>query len=108
MSQLLTDLKAVRALLTDPVHWTQGCAARTVHGQPVGPYASDAAKFCLYGACFRAADGRGPDVVAYLNRELGTTNVDIIDVNDTATHQQVLDILDRAIRKEESDEQVTV
>ena len=43
-------LRAAADLLATPHSWTQGCAARDARGNPVGPAAPTAVRWCLLGA----------------------------------------------------------
>lgn len=107
MSKLLSDLKAVRALLTDPAHWTQSVSARDAKGVSVSCVYSQAVSFCLYGACLRVGATVNP-LMTRLGRELGSGAPydikDVLDFNDNHSHAEVLDLLDATIRKEENNE----
>ena len=48
-------LRAARALIADPDHWTTGCAARDVHGRSVMPESPKAIRFSGFGALSRLA-----------------------------------------------------
>lgn len=87
-------LRAMRELLADPARWTQGALARTVHGWNAHPEDPDAFSFCLDGAAHRFGGREYLNVLLLLTSLCGDS---VSDFNDRATHQQVLDLLDRAI-----------
>ena len=91
-------LIAVRELLTDPKHWTQGFYARDEAGGLMDPKDSRAACWCLLGACRKVAD-------TYDNSERlgiflsGVQDESIVSFNDhpLTKHEDVLNLLDKTI-----------
>jgi hypothetical protein len=100
-------LKAARALIADPKHWTQGELARDADGNPEDEYQPEAVCFCSVGALMRAARVVGDDLnearfgaftqVGNITLDLrGLTIVEFNDAEDT-THADVLAVFDKAI-----------
>jgi hypothetical protein len=91
----VNELRAVRAIVADPAHWTQGAYAKDSIGLQVTPQSNQAVCFCLAGALHKAK----ANYMAGRFVENLTGIGDIIDWNDAPgrTHDQVLDLLDRAI-----------
>jgi hypothetical protein len=111
-------LIAARALIADPVHWTQEVHARDKHGMPVLPTDPDATCFCADGALTKAAgviiddDGHwGNDEHYYAankllcdvtydltqQRSYARVNDGDAEIEDHEAHAAVLMIFDRAI-----------
>jgi hypothetical protein len=97
-----TILADARALLSDPERWTTGTLAQREDGLPVDPWSPSACCWCLVGALQCVARRGGAPysdeyAAAYraLNRLLDQS--DAVDFNDTAEHEDVLALLDRAI-----------
>jgi hypothetical protein len=100
MNQLIQDLKTARAIIEDPRHWTRG---RLTDG--MGAY-------CLLGAIEIAVNGvvttpaRPPDNIgridackSALGHVIGSDAIDgIAHYNDKHTHEEILGILDQAIK----------
>lgn len=108
MNQLLTDLKAVRTLLTDPARWTQLASARLADGHTIRPDGTwvrtdseDAVSFCLLGAIRRVCR-RHQDAWDALTNQLTTQSIS--SFNDSHTHEEVLGLIDAAIRDAQAQE----
>ena len=110
MVNATTPLQALvdaRALLADPKHWTQCAIARDSRGDWREPHSSGAVCWCIDGAIQRCTD-RGAMAVQDLailavaeaigRRDNIWTVVDWND-DDTRSHDEVLDALDRAIAR---------
>lgn len=107
----MTELEAltgIRELIAAPSGWRQREWATDQWGCKVPPWSRDATCFCLAGAALRVAGSSGvyPDVLDRLaalirgqRRRSEFQQVDIVDWNDRRyrTHQDVVDLLDRAI-----------
>jgi hypothetical protein len=109
MSGVADVLKAARARIEKPEHWTQGAFARNALGRNVHPTHPSACCFCVEGAV-RYADMRLPGSQRGAARtQLDTTAYEISGncyaaaFNDapSTTHADVLALFDRAIEREE-------
>ena len=108
MSQLLTDLKALRALLTPPEAWTKTWNARDKEGLPVVADGPEAFCWCLHGGMIRVCE-RDPQrehyVIRSLERALPETvlrrHVPHWQDAPERTHAEVLALIDGAIAREE-------
>jgi hypothetical protein len=105
-SQLLTDLIAVRELLSAPERWTKGYGARNSEGTPVDSFSPDACCWCLVGACARVTEaneagnsGRFDVLRASLRPKAGPCLVRLNDAPER-THAEILAVIDKAIEKE--------
>jgi hypothetical protein len=100
MNQLIQDLKKARAVIEDPRHWTRGRL-------------TDGNAYCLLGAIEMAVNGivttspRGPDNIGRIEACKSTLREvigkDVFEdriawYNDRHTHEEVLGILDQAIK----------
>lgn len=101
MKTTLEILKAARALLVDK-GWTTGASARNALGEPVAPYADDAACFCASGAIIRVSSTFYDECRA--SGELnGFLRESLMHFNDLqASVEPVLRLFDRAIAKLEA------
>ena len=115
MSALVTNLKALRELLTPPDRWTRGEYARNASGVRTMPTAKDAQCFCLSGAMSRVAlrDGTLVANAYYLalrdaladslpNKDPISRNNPLVAFNDIASHEEVLALIDKTITKVEA------
>lgn len=122
MTQLLDDLKATRALISEPERWSKGASAKDVNGWPVATLSSTAKTFCLDGACHLSTVGqsgrlfasstssffqRYMDIQQALQAQIPSLSAGYIDYwtwNDrpSTRHEDVLAVLDRAIAAEEA------
>lgn len=103
-----TDLemtKAVRELITDPAHWTQGAYERNADGIPCAQGAGVC--FCINGAWRKLSNGlmQGFHPFDILLKDCvpkrfeGRHHVMSATFNDESTHEEVLAALDCAIEK---------
>jgi len=101
-------LEAVRYLLSDKQHWCQGTLAKTESGASVPPVSDKARSWCLVGALHKKSSDLGTDGREYtkaikaLEREmlqLVGPYASLMGFNDNNTHENVLRLLDRAIKK---------
>ena len=102
----LEILKAARALITDPQHWTTGDYARDVEGHGVGSGSPDAVAWCAFGAISavgRDASRRHRDSADEALR-LACGGL-VGDANDRYGHAYILAAYDRAIAKLEGSPQ---
>lgn len=105
----LDILRAGRALLDDPTHWTQGAFSRFQDGEAALWDMPSAVSFCTMGAIFRVDDRSSlrQDEAAgkYLAAGFGVADVDqVLRANDHNTHAEVLAAWDRAIALAEEQE----
>lgn len=100
----LETLKAVKALIEDPKHWTQGAMARTSDGSKSYADSASATCWCIAGAYYRIAGNAAANdrtwQAIYAAGEL-LFNEDVIFVNDTFGHAAVMQVLDAAIAEAE-------
>ncbi len=102
MSAYIT-LRNVRDLLNDPHRWTRGSVARAADDAETHPRSRNAVSWCLVGAAEHCA----PDRTSYwaarsaLLDEVARQHpgAGIPRFNDTATHAEVLALLDAAIQR---------
>lgn len=109
---LKEDLIAVRALIADPAHWTQGVIARDAAGKPIqyihGRFTDVAKSYCVGGAVLVivGADNFLPTIKA-INiqaRKLFPRH-NAVRVNECIGHAAVMQVLDAALAAAESEEQ---
>jgi hypothetical protein len=110
--QIRDCLLATRALLSDPEHWCQKMAAQDKYGNYIYFRDPDAKKWCLAGAVFVMSDEKrynkhiSVPVKNFLEDILVAKTGEVIETwNDAPerSHQDVLDILDKAIFQIEND-----
>lgn len=99
-------LKEIRDVIKDPEHWTQGAWAEDKWGGTVSVQQGEASKFCLIGACNRVewnhAGEEGMATNALIARNALRETLEhgtLIVYNDTHGHQDVLDLIDKTIRR---------
>lgn len=103
-------LTRARALIAQPETWTQNAYARDSDGTPIVSNSPDAVCWCLTGAIYRVITPGSylgnPDYLAATDAlsdalPAHVTSEDLTVWNDTPrrTHQQILNLLDRAIAK---------
>ena len=104
---ILDSLTRVRKLIEAPESWIQNNIAEDAAGNAIYSYDPTACRFCLLGAIHRVAhaQGRALDMIECLHavdddQQLGDG---IPEFNDSATHSEVLALLDRAISAASSD-----
>ena len=108
-------LEEARTLITDRNAWTQGSDARDADGNPVKHTDAKACKFCATGAIFHVSDLFGPAIKIlaqtirleekeFYDDYLEIDSSDVCDpieliqgFNDETSHENVLDLFDRAI-----------
>ena len=104
---MLDSLTLVRELIEAPESWIQNNIAEDADGHPTFVSSPTACRFCLLGAICRvtASSNREKDLIECLHAVDDTRQLDdgIPEFNDTATHDEVLSILDRAISAASSD-----
>jgi hypothetical protein len=104
----LTELLRARKIIENRRHWTRGVAARDRKGIPVTPDDPGASCWCVLGALFRvSADAKQPSTIIagkkvqlikswhLIEAAAGTDR--LAEFNDTHSHHEVLDLIDRAI-----------
>lgn len=98
-------LRAARALIEDPAHWTKETYARTRTGRECAIDSRSAVAFCAIGSLTRIRT----DADAFLGARRGLAvccGDSIADFNDTHTHTEVIAAFDCAIKKAEQEEQM--
>jgi len=102
-----TDLKYLteaRELIADPARWCQGDYAQTRDGRPVSYWnlskIRNGVRFCALGALAYA--GHKLTIESRLDEWLDNIaidlfGIDVISLNDTRTHQDILTLFDKAI-----------
>lgn len=101
----LEVLRGARELLADEAHWVRGDFARNASGASVLSTSTDACAWCLVGAMRNKAGGKTDayfSAFSAIFRLLRNGHTRLSDFNDTHSHAEVLDLLDRAIAAEES------
>ncbi len=94
----LETLRAARQLITDPAKWTQGEYARDADGNEVKAWSEDATCFCAYGAIQRVTEHEDSEADFFLRKAgMSKFGINVIDLNDTHTHAEVLALFDAAI-----------
>ena len=100
MSSIKQLLIAARKLIENPEHWTQGVMARNCDGHSTYYRNGGAFCFCASGALQRVQADIGL-TFDDLHRSMwileGFCPVDILHFNDSHTHQEVLNVFDKAI-----------
>lgn len=109
VTQYLTDM---RRLLSDERCWTKKTLARDRSGNPVSPYRSGAASWCLLGALLQVVHDRTglryevlkdegketKDFIQYVMRQSNIYDrVEAFNDNEYTQHRDVLNLLDTAI-----------
>ncbi len=106
MPATLEILKAGRALIENPAHWTQRAFAIDCGGVDVGASSPNACSWCSIGALLKAGNhdpltpGRR-HLEQAIEQILGFA-MDLDDFNDTHTHSEVLQVWDKAIENADS------
>jgi hypothetical protein len=103
----LDALRNMRKLLSDPATWIKGDYAVNKDGECIRPEHPDACQFCVEGARMRSvAPLEGWDCVLVF-RQLtcalpnGFGNIPAFNDHPDTKHEDVLALIDRAIKKEE-------
>ena len=88
-------LEQARALIASPEAWCRGFWARDERGEAVAVRGESACSFCAEGATVRVGDrGECRRLLDRAARKLGCK--DIVSLNDTRTHAEVLAAFDLA------------
>jgi hypothetical protein len=101
-------LRAARALIQDPAHFTQRTLARDAAGRSALPWEDEAVAFAVYGALVRSAYDLLPGEAVYSvafqtaahfvrSAAVERGRMHWVAVNDQLGHEAVLAIVDRAI-----------
>lgn len=100
----LEIMKDARDLIADPSRWTKHAFARDAQRLPCNVRDEEAAMFCSIGALLRAADMDNDLVgrIAHLARLMSPFG--LAHFNDRHTHQQVIQLFDQAIVREEAEQ----
>lgn len=108
---LLALIEAVRLLLSDRKNWTQYANAKTKGGAVVEPRSDLASCWCLQGAALAVTPGpldaheslRASRVLheigITIDRAATGTEIMALNFNDTASHKQVIGVLDRTMER---------
>ena len=107
MTELLNNLRAVRAQITTPDRWTKGWFARDQYGNECRSQDSTATCWCIMGAItfVTPRDRKKLAIVKdVLSAHLPTWYC-LSDFNDrpTTTHADIIALIDRAIATEEKE-----
>ena len=101
--KVLEKLKKTRELLDDPNQWTQGGFARNNKKKFVSSNDSTAVCWCLLGAIHRVCAGESNTtaLIYAVRKSLQdfSGGYSLADLNDFASHEEIVDILDTAIEK---------
>jgi len=104
MKNALTMLREARAYLTNPLHWTKRALGRDVEGKPANDW-SDVVSCCAIGALDMVERGAAITSGAYqaLVGALppGCREVSLFNDRPETTHDDVLELFDRAIASAE-------
>ncbi len=96
----ITKDVTARKLIADPKNWTQIFAARNANGIPVHPTDGDAVCFCAVGAVQKTtAEGGAGGCLRLIGRHL-PKGTNLPQFNDSHTHEEVLQLFDKAIQCE--------
>lgn len=96
----LKILTRARALIADPARWTQGDYARDANGKSVLPNSRYAVCWCSVGALRKVTRCAILPDCAYLALSDGIgSHKSVHAFNDASTHEEVLLLFDRAIKK---------
>lgn len=104
MKTALQLLEEGKATIQDPKRWTQGAFARDKENEKVSSHNPTAVCWCSLGALNRIEDsGEYRQAVRLLCKAAG---MEVADFNDSATHEEVIAMWDKAIElaKEEQNE----
>lgn len=105
---LLKDLKALLALFSDPSKWAQRSLAKDAEGNPCSFSSEKAVCFCLLGGCHKVVGDDSKRVEALksgLRRGFPANSkwTYVLGLfNDESTYEEVLTLIVRAIKVEES------
>ena len=102
MKTMKTLLREMRKLLTKPHAWTTKALARTKTGLEINPNNKFAVCWCLLGAIHKIAQTQIElyNLEAVLTENLPSDYSNIIKMNDTTSHKEVLNFIDRVILSE--------
>jgi len=100
---MLDILKAARAKIADPDHWTQGTSARNHDGKYTNPCNYDAVSWCASGALY-SVDTSHESYHEAIAALAGIPAPDgavykVVEINDNGSHAEVLALFDAAIRR---------
>lgn len=100
-AEVLSTLNKVRDLLTDPAKWTQNTSARNADGHEEIIESPAATCWCLYGAILKVRDPEGPAFGSEVTLDYLDDSLDMAigRFNDTHTHAEVIQFLDKSISK---------
>lgn len=83
----------VLELLSDPKRWTKRVTARDKDGNPTPSGYPDAVCWCLVGAILKCYPDRIGEIVNKVNQViLSKGHRNLVNFNDTATHEDVLEV----------------
>lgn len=101
-----TVLINAKALIADPKNWTQGVFARNADGYSTGVHEEDATCFCTLGAIAVAGNNQkwaqkiAINTLSKIIDDIdGNAALSIGGFNDTHTHEQVMELFDKAIKE---------
>lgn len=97
----VAKLKAARALIEDPLHWTTYTLACNLEGFVTGPRETDAICWCAIGAYFKFGNNECDNGWGYLvvtSYDLYGTDLGTVNDDPRLGHAAVLKVYDRAIK----------
>lgn len=104
---ILDDLKAIKSLIEKPGSWIQNDYAKDEYGMTTHSNSPTAVCFCTLGAMKRTiamgshnVGNRRADVIEALERFMDGASIP--DFNDHATHEEVIEVINKAIVEVES------
>jgi hypothetical protein len=97
---MLDILRAARARIADPAHWTQGASARNHDGKYTNPCNYDAVSFCASGAVYvdLPYELYHQAMKALAGAEHGYIEK-VVEYNDNHSHAEIIAMFDAAIRR---------
>lgn len=100
----LEAIKAVRKLITDPKHWTQGAFARDANGNSTDTCGPNATCWCIAGAITKVdIDAKGINGDIYGELAKSTEGDGIVYVNDNLGHKAILNVINKTITRLEKE-----
>jgi hypothetical protein len=98
MNDIAIVLLAARALIADKNNWTNHALARDSDGHRCGPSDQEAQRWCAAGAIYFATTNK-----VLQTRALEAFKIDVTELNDYYGHKAVLNAIDEALCKLDSE-----
>lgn len=90
-------LVAARKKIEKEENWCQRASARNIHGKPVLSNSPDAVQWCLLGSFSGAEEHYHKFQTTLLKHMSPEGTIFVSSFNDSHTHQEVLELLDKTI-----------